>query len=145
MVRWAAALIFKKDAAQGARISETSLRAAIKKWRHPMKVPMMALVLCTAFSVNAQAQAGLCTRQIDQFEAAMPRSPIDSNAGPTALETIGAKLGRQPTPASIAAAEAGAQSQFASLMAQARALDARGKHKACMRILADVKQTFALQ
>jgi hypothetical protein len=131
MVRWAAALIFKKDAAQGARISETSLRAAIKKWRHPMKVPMMALVLCTAFSVNAQAQAGLCTRQIDQFEAAMPRSPIDSNAGPTAP--------------SIAAAEAGAQSQFASLMAQARALDARGKHKACMRILADVKQTFALQ
>jgi hypothetical protein len=106
----------------------------------------MALVLCTTFSVSIDAaQAGFCTKQIDQFEAAIRLSPVGPNAGPFAPETIGAKLGHQPNPASVEAAETRAQSRFSSLLVKAEALDARGNHAACMRALADAKLMFDLQ
>jgi hypothetical protein len=108
-----------------------------------MKMPMMALVLCTTLGVHAAAaQTGLCTQEINQFEAAVRQSSLDPGAGPTATETTGAKLGHQPTPASVEAAETGAQSRFASLLASARALDAGGKHAACMRTLTEAELTF---
>jgi hypothetical protein len=111
-----------------------------------MKLPTMALVLCATFSVNVEAaQAELCMQQVDRFETALRQSPMGPNAGPTAPETIGAKLGHQPTPASVEAAESRAQSRFASLIAKARALDARGEHAACMRALTDAKLISGLQ
>jgi hypothetical protein len=108
-----------------------------------MKMPMMALVFSTTLGAHAAAaQTGLCTQQINQFEAAVRQSSLDPGAGPTATETAGAKLGHQPTPASVEAAETGAQSRFASLLANARALDAGGKHAACMRALTEAELTF---
>jgi hypothetical protein len=67
---------------------------------------------------------------------------LDPGAGPSATETTGAKLGHQPTPASVEAAETIAQSRFASLLANARALDARGKDAACIRALTEAELTF---
>jgi hypothetical protein len=111
-----------------------------------MKLSTMALVLCASFSVNVEAaQAGLCTQQADQLEAALRQSPVSPNASLTAPETIGAKLGHQPTPASVEAAETRAQSQIASVIAKAKALDAQGKHAACMRALTDAKLIFGRQ
>jgi hypothetical protein len=111
-----------------------------------MKLSTMALVLCATFSVNVEAaQAGLCTQQADQLEADLRQSPMSPNAGFTAPETIGAKLGHQPTPASVEAAETRAQSQIASVIAKAKALDAQGKHAACMRALTDAKLIFGRQ
>jgi hypothetical protein len=111
-----------------------------------MKLATTALVLCATFSVNAEATlAGLCTQQVDQFEAALRQSPMSPDAGATAPETIGAKLGHQPTPASVEAAETRAGLQVASVLAKARALDAQGKPAACMRALADAKLMYAPQ
>jgi hypothetical protein len=111
-----------------------------------MKMLTTALAFCITFCVSVEAvQAGPCTKQINQFEAVMRRSSSDPDAGPTARETIGAKLGHQPTPASVEAAETSAQSRFASLVAKAKALDARDKHAACMRALNDAKRSFDLQ
>ena len=111
-----------------------------------MKLAMTALFLCATFGVNVEAaQAGFCTQQADQLEAALRQSPMSPNASLTAPETIGAKLGHQPTPASVEAAETGAGLQVASVIAKAKALDARGKHAACMRALADAKLMSGLQ
>jgi len=104
---------------------------------------MIPLVLCATFSIGIEtAQAGPCTRQINQFEAAIRQFPTVSSAGPTAPEAIGARLGHQPTPASVAAAETAAQSDFSDLLAKAKRLDARGKHAACMQALTDAKLMF---
>jgi hypothetical protein len=111
-----------------------------------MKMSTWALVLCTIFGMSVEAaQAGPCTKQINQLEAAIRHSAMGLDAGPTAPETIGAKLGHQPTPASVEAAETRAQSRFTSLMAKANALDARSKNAACMRVLSDAKPTLDLQ
>ena len=108
-----------------------------------MKMLTTALVCCVSFNVSVEAaQTGSCTKQIHQLEAVMRQSSSDPDAGPTARETIGAKLGHQPPPASVEAAETSAQSRFASLMAKAKALDAQGKHAACMRVLTDARLSF---
>jgi hypothetical protein len=108
-----------------------------------MKISMSAAVLCVAFGQSMEeAQAGLCTKEVNQFERAIRQSSMPPDAGPTAPETIGAELGHQPTPASVRAAETGAQSRLAYLLANAKALDARGKHTACVRVLSDAKNMF---
>lgn len=108
-----------------------------------MKKSMLALVLCAAFGlISERAQAGVCTKEVNQFEAAIQQSPVAPDAGPTAPETIGAMLGHQPTPASVESAETRAQSQLADRLAHARALDARGRHAACIQTLSNAEMTF---
>jgi hypothetical protein len=88
-----------------------------------MKISMSAAVLCVAFGQSMEeAQAGLCTKEVNQFERAIRQSSMPPDAGPTAPETIGAEL--------------------AYLLANAKALDARGKHTACVRVLSDAKNMF---
>lgn len=108
-----------------------------------MKITMLALVLCMAFGLSIEdAQAAVCTSEVNQFERAIEQTAMPPDAGPTAPETIGADLGHQPTPASVDAAAAEAQSQFAALLASAKAFDAQGKHAACMHALSDAKMMF---
>jgi hypothetical protein len=47
------------------------------------------------------AHAGPCTERIAQFEKAVRQSAENPSAGPTAPQSIGAQLGRQPTPSSV--------------------------------------------
>jgi hypothetical protein len=108
-----------------------------------MKTLMMALMICAAFGAGVgAAHAASCTKQIDQFEAAMRASGNGPDLGPTAPETTAAKLGHQPTPASVARAESRAQSRFTALLARAQALDAQGKHASCMRALTAAKLMY---
>ena len=44
------------------------------------------------------AHAGPCSTDIAQFEQAVRQSAGNPNAGPFAPQSIGAQLGRQPTP-----------------------------------------------
>ncbi|HEY1979032.1 MAG TPA: hypothetical protein VGH13_03020 [Xanthobacteraceae bacterium] len=109
-----------------------------------MRSSTIALILCTTCSMSAgAAQAESCTQQVDQLQATIQQAstaPIDE---PTAPETTGAKLGHQPTPSSVGAAESSAKSRLASLLAEARALDEQGKPAACMQTLDDAKEILA--
>jgi hypothetical protein len=108
-----------------------------------VKIAISAVVVCVAFGLSMEeAHAGLCTKEVNQFERAIRHSSMPPDAGPTAPETIGAELDHQPTPASVRAGKTGAQSRFADLLANAKALDARGKHNACVRVLSDAKNMF---
>jgi hypothetical protein len=91
------------------------------------------------------AAAGPCGDQIAQFETTVQQSAKKPDAGPTAVETTAAKLGRQPTPSSVSQAERQAQSSFADVMARARTLDAQGDHAGCTRALAEAKLMFDAQ
>jgi|SRR5882757_5562165 len=60
--------------------------------------PIICAALCLYTTV---AQAGPCSEDIAQFEAAMRRSAGNPNAGLTAPQSVGAELGHQPTPGSL--------------------------------------------
>ena len=98
----------------------------------------------------AACLAGPCTSQIDAAQAGIDaRLEARAASGPSAQESVNATLSRQPTPASIAAAEAKLHelsprriSAVKTAMAQARAADAAGDIKACQRALAKVRRVL---
>jgi hypothetical protein len=85
----------------------------------------LALLACLALVLGvATSRAGPCTSEILAVEKAVnePNSPY----GPTARQSIGAQMGRQPTPSSVARAEEQADSGYMAALDRARALDNQG-------------------
>jgi hypothetical protein len=64
------------------------------------------------------AQAGPCSNDIEQFEAAIGQSAGNPYAGLTAPQSIGAQLDRQPTPDSLKKTKERLQSKFSATMAK---------------------------
>jgi hypothetical protein len=106
-----------------------------------MAGPIICAVLCLNVTV---AQAGPCSEDIAQFEAAMRQSAGNPNAGLTAPQSVGAQLGRQPTPESLKQAKDRLQSKFSATMARAKRLDAKGDRTGCTRALSAAKQLYIL-
>ncbi|MCC6780436.1 MAG: hypothetical protein IT537_27995 [Hyphomicrobiales bacterium] len=90
--------------------------------------------------------AGPCASDIDRLQARVDAVLTrKAAAGPTAPESPAALMSRQPTPGSIAAAEAAigdlspaAAETITQGMTRARAADAAGDATACARALAEV-------
>ena len=91
------------------------------------------------------AHAGPCSAEIAQFERAVRQSAGKPNAGPYAPQSIGAQIDRQPTPRSIKKAQRRAQAEFASTLARAKRLDARGDRAGCTRALSTARDMYNLQ
>jgi hypothetical protein len=89
--------------------------------------------------------AGPCSDEIAQFEQAVRESKNNPNAGPVALQSIGAQLGRQPTPNTVKRAEQRAQATFDAALARSKRLNTRGDRAGCTKALADAKQMYNLQ
>jgi hypothetical protein len=102
-----------------------------------------ALVAATLSLGIASADAGPCSNDIAQFEAAVRRSAGNPDVGPFARQSIGAQLGHQPTPGSVKQAEARAQTTFEGALARAKRLDARG-NRGCAKALNAAKQLYSL-
>jgi hypothetical protein len=90
-------------------------------------------------------QAGPCSNEIAQFERAVRQSANNPSAGPTAPQSIGAQIDRQPTPGSIRQAEARTQTAFEATLARSKRFDARGNRAGCTKALADAKRMYDLQ
>ena len=90
------------------------------------------------------AQAGPCSADIAQFEAAVRQSAIDPNAGLAAPQSVGAQLGHQPTVASTKQAEERLKSKFSANLARAKRLDAQGDRLGCQRALTAAKRMYIL-
>jgi hypothetical protein len=103
--------------------------------------PIVCAVLCLSIPV---AQAGPCSEDIAQFEAAIRQSAGNPNAGLTAPQSIGAQLDRQPTPDSLKQAQKRLQSKFSATMARAKRLDAEGDRTGCTRALSAAKRMYIL-
>jgi hypothetical protein len=92
-----------------------------------------------------ELQAGPCSRDIAQFTQAIRGARGSPDAGPFAKQSIGAQLGRQPTPGSIKRAEQQAQASVDATLARARRLDARNDGAGCTKALSDAKAMYGLQ
>jgi hypothetical protein len=86
-----------------------------------------------------------CTTAIAKFEKAVRESANNSEAGPTAPQSIAAQLEHQPTPGSVKRAEERAEAAFEAALTGAERLDARGDRAGCRRALADSKLRFEFQ
>jgi hypothetical protein len=103
--------------------------------------PIICAVLCLYTTV---AQAGPCSEDIAQFEAAIRQSAGNPNAGLTAPQSVGAQLGQQPTPDSLKQAQKRLQLKFSATMARAKRLDAKGDRTGCTRALSVAKRMYIL-
>lgn len=99
-------------------------------------------VAVLAVQTISVAQASTCSRAIEDLRHAASLSRRYPDAGPTAPQSVGAQLGHQPTPRSVATAEAAAQSAFAALLARATAFDAVGRSGACLRAVEHARQSL---
>jgi hypothetical protein len=115
-------------------------------------VTMRRLMLATAAAFAASTisgYAGPCASQIDRMQARVDaKIEVAAGAGPSAPESPGALLHRQPTPGSIAAAETGlgeispqTVKAVREAMARARDADQAGNLAACEQALAEVQRT----
>ena len=103
------------------------------------------LISCAVLGLNlTSAQAGPCSGDISQFEAAIRQSAGDPMAGLTARQSVAAQLGRQPTAASTKQEEKRLKSEFAANMARAKRLDAKGDQKGCNKALDAAKRMYVL-
>ena len=104
-----------------------------------------ALIVSAVLSLNISVvQAGPCSEDIAQFEAAIRQSAGNPNAGLTAPQSVGAQLDRQPTPDSLKQAQERLQSKFSATMARAKRLDAKGDRTGCTRALSAAKRMYIL-
>jgi hypothetical protein len=90
------------------------------------------------------AEAGPCTADIAQFEAAIRQSVGNPYAGLTAPQSVAAQNDRQPTVASMKKAERDLKAQFAAAMARAKRFDARNDRAGCERALSVAKRMYIL-
>jgi hypothetical protein len=86
--------------------------------------------------VGLAAQAGECSGQIAELQQALEKQP---DLVGTAPQTIGAQLGKQPTPSSVAQAQAHSKGDVARMLQEAKALDERGKESECMAAVAKAR------
>jgi hypothetical protein len=110
---------------------------------HYLCVPVTAAAITVS---SVPSYAGPCSPEIDRMQAGVDAMIVATAvAGPPGRQSTAATTHRQPTPSSIAAAEArlgdGARAERAlAAMAQARAADRAGDNSACERALADVQR-----
>lgn len=89
----------------------------------------------------ATAHAGPCSNDIAAFENAARESARNVDAGPMARQTVGSQLHHQPTPGSVAEAQARADQAFDSVLARAKSLDQQND-PACAKALDEAKATY---
>jgi hypothetical protein len=90
------------------------------------------------------AEAGPCSADIGQFEAAIRQSAGNPYAGLAAPQSIAAQDDRQPTVASMKKAERALKAKFAATMARAKRLDAQNNRAGCDRALSVAKRMYVL-
>ncbi len=114
--------------------------------------PPTVLAIATLTLFPAAAHAGPCAQEIYDTDIALNKK-LDALAarGKTGPETQGALLHRQPTPLSVAGAEAKlgdiSEADLETIMAymdEARKADAGGDLPACHKALANARQMLGL-
>jgi hypothetical protein len=116
-----------------------------------MKIgPLGALSAAALILSTLPSYSGPCSQQIEQTQVRID-AKLDSiaRAGATGKQSVAATLSHQPTPRSIAKAEAAigdlspeAQQALARAMDRAREADALGDRTACDRALDDARSAI---
>jgi hypothetical protein len=116
-----------------------------------MNIQRLLVACAAAFVASMSASyAGPCSHEIDRMQATIDaKLAANAAAGPAARESTAATMNRQPTPESIAAAEARLgevspqkMEAVGAAMARARQADAAGDKSACEQALADAQRAL---
>jgi hypothetical protein len=128
-----------------------SLLATLSKGQVMTIQHLMVLSAAALVASMSAGYAGPCSQAIDSMQARVDaRLDAMARLGPSAPESSGALLHRQPTPGSIAAAESrlgdlspAAVAGITAAMARAREADGSGDASACEQALADVQRAIS--
>jgi hypothetical protein len=99
--------------------------------------PALLLSACPAY-------AG-CSAQLAQLKQLIGANDRDGFEGPTAPQTVGAQLGRQPTPATVHGAEHEASALVQDALNQIRRANDTGDAAACRKAVAKFKDLYDLE
>jgi len=99
-----------------------------------------ALVVPIALALAlTSARASPCSDEIANLETAINVSESSPALAPSAQQSVGAQLHHQPTPQSVQRAEAAPSAELKDTIDRAKVLDAEGKTKECMELVATGK------
>jgi hypothetical protein len=111
-----------------------------------MRPLSITLLTCVSLGVAVtSAHAGPCADAIVRLESQLRQSEQNPATGPTAAQSVGAQLSRQPTAESVKRAREQAQANFASSLDRAKALDAEGKTAECMQAVETARLKLELR
>ena len=111
--------------------------------KRPVPVKLQLLVVGAVLGLGvANAQAGPCSTEIAKIEQAVNQP--NSQFAPTARQSIGAQIDRQPTPESVARAEQKADTHYFEVLNKAKALDA-ANNPDCKKVVDEVKLLVGMQ
>jgi hypothetical protein len=116
-------------------------------------MPLRRLPVMTAAALAVSVSAGYagpCSHEIERMQARVDaKLAAIAAAGPSAKESVGALMHRQPTPGSIAAAESrlgdvsrATTEALTQAMARARAADHANDRSACEQALTEVQRAI---
>lgn len=111
----------------------------------------LSIVLSAAMAFVGSAfaaQAGPCTTQISQLEAQIQSAqalPPGSVGSPSAPQSVGAQLHRQPTAQSVESALSRANADGDAAVARAKKADAAGNASECATAIVEARQFYGLE
>jgi hypothetical protein len=109
---------------------------------------ILALATISLLAGGFAAQAGPCTSQIGQLEGQIARlqaaQPASGVGEPTAPQSVGAQLHRQPTPGSVRRAEGVANADGDAAIERARQADNAGDATQCDEALREAKRLYGI-
>jgi hypothetical protein len=104
-----------------------------------------ALVFVAVTGTTFSAYAGPCTAQIAQVEQQIVAAGANSELGATSAQTVGAQLGRQPTPQTVQDAEMQANTLAQATLERAKKAESANDAAACTEALSALKDSYGLQ
>jgi hypothetical protein len=115
--------------------------AMMLRFHNMLPTLVFAVVTGTAFS----AYAGPCTTQITGVQQEISAAGANSEIGPSSPQSVGAQLGRQPTPRTVRDAEMTANTLAQAALERVKKADATNNAAACTQALSALKELYGLQ
>jgi hypothetical protein len=95
--------------------------------------------------LTSPAYAGPCTARIANLEQQIKLSASSPIVGPSAPQTVGAQLHRQPTPNTVDHAETTANADADAALDRARKADTAGDASGCQSALVEARRLYGLE
>jgi cell division septum initiation protein DivIVA len=108
------------------------------------RLSLFPVVAVTLLSSVAVTHAGPCAQQISQVEQQIKALQANPPEGPSAPQSVGAQLGRQPTPSTVQRARQNAATLANEVLESARMADSDGDAAACEQALRNLKDIYGI-
>ena len=110
-----------------------------------LQASTLAAVTCALMlAPGIPAKAGPCTANINNLQKQIQLSVSNPVVGPTATQTVGAQLHRQPTPGAVEHAESQANADADAAMDRASKADKQSDASGCREALRQARLLYGL-